>query len=244
MALGDRHPRGPSFVGIGAQKAGTSWLHAVLQMHPDIAFPGGKEVHFWDKRRELGVDWYVQLFAGSTKPFTGDITPAYAILAPEVIAEAAALNRALRAIFIMRNPVERAWSAALMTARRQGIVVSETPDAWFLEHFRSPGSVARGDYERCLRHWRGVFGRESVLVERFEHLRSEPRELVRRCLRHIGATADFIDSAPSTLFTTKVFAGPRHPIRPALREALLASYRQPVLRLQEYLQVDLSAWLE
>ncbi|WP_319824212.1 sulfotransferase [Thalassovita sp.] len=45
------------FFGIGAQKAGTSWLHSYLNKHPDAAVPRGKELHYWtrDKGASLGV---------------------------------------------------------------------------------------------------------------------------------------------------------------------------------------------
>ena len=36
------------FLCIGAQKAGTSWLHSQLVRHPQVAFPAGKEAHYWD----------------------------------------------------------------------------------------------------------------------------------------------------------------------------------------------------
>src|SRR5262249_41035314 len=46
-----QHQRnGPDFLGIGAQKAATTWLYENLKRHPEIEFPAGKEVHFWDKR--------------------------------------------------------------------------------------------------------------------------------------------------------------------------------------------------
>ena len=44
--------QGPDFICIGAQKAGTSWLYYTLKEHPDIEFPGEKEVHFWDMHYE------------------------------------------------------------------------------------------------------------------------------------------------------------------------------------------------
>jgi hypothetical protein len=40
---------GPTFLGIGAQKAGTTWLHRMLSLHPDIGMPEQKELHFWDR---------------------------------------------------------------------------------------------------------------------------------------------------------------------------------------------------
>jgi hypothetical protein len=36
------------FIGIGAQKAGTTWLHGQLRQHPEVFFPPVKEVHYFD----------------------------------------------------------------------------------------------------------------------------------------------------------------------------------------------------
>ena len=38
----------PFFVGVGAQKAGTTWLHDQLARHPEVALPPRKEVHYFD----------------------------------------------------------------------------------------------------------------------------------------------------------------------------------------------------
>jgi hypothetical protein len=66
-----------SFLGIGAQKSGTTWLFEMLRQHPEVAFPAGKEVHFWDQRNDRSVDWYLGLFPDNGKK-NGEITPAYA----------------------------------------------------------------------------------------------------------------------------------------------------------------------
>ena len=36
------------FLGVGAQKAGTTWLHDQLRLHPEIALPRLKELHYFD----------------------------------------------------------------------------------------------------------------------------------------------------------------------------------------------------
>jgi hypothetical protein len=41
-------PRYPDFLCIGAQKAGTTWLHQALAAHPDLWLPPLKEVHYFD----------------------------------------------------------------------------------------------------------------------------------------------------------------------------------------------------
>src|SRR5258706_3186219 len=126
------------FLGIGAQKAGTTWLHEALSLHPALRFPGGKEVHFWDWHRARGVDWYRGLF-GAAAPGVknGEITPAYALLPVEAIREIREINPALRVIYTLRNPLERAWSAALMVLQRGGMTLEEASDQWFIDHFRS-----------------------------------------------------------------------------------------------------------
>lgn len=40
----------PHFLGIGAQKAGTTWLYANLSAHPGIWMPPEKELHYFDEK--------------------------------------------------------------------------------------------------------------------------------------------------------------------------------------------------
>lgn len=55
------HP-GPDFLGIGAQKAGTTWIHDQLNAHPDVWVPPTKELHYFDSacpnEALLGVEPY------------------------------------------------------------------------------------------------------------------------------------------------------------------------------------------
>ena len=44
-----------SFLVIGAQKAGTSWLHTMLRKHPQLWLPDCKELHFWDWNHSKGL---------------------------------------------------------------------------------------------------------------------------------------------------------------------------------------------
>ena len=40
----------PDFLGIGARKAGTTWLHHNLRQHPQIWMPPQRELHYFDHR--------------------------------------------------------------------------------------------------------------------------------------------------------------------------------------------------
>ena len=41
--------KGPDFLVIGAQRAGTTWLHRVLRQHPSLWLPPVKELHYFDR---------------------------------------------------------------------------------------------------------------------------------------------------------------------------------------------------
>ena len=53
----------PDFIGIGAQKAGTTWLYQNLQAHPQIYMPR-KELHYFNHKAEDGSNTFTRLFGG------------------------------------------------------------------------------------------------------------------------------------------------------------------------------------
>ena len=119
-----------NFLGIGAQKAGTTWLHKLLQKCDDICLPKNKkEVHFWDWHHRKGFDWYTRQFgyhshntstsAAAAQVKYGEITPCYAVLPEATIAEIYNCFPNLKIIFVARDLVDRAWSAMVMELRDQ-----------------------------------------------------------------------------------------------------------------------------
>src|SRR3954447_19096874 len=54
----------PTFLVIGAMKAGTTSLYEYLRAHPQVFMATPKELHFFpaDKQWALGVDWYAAHF--------------------------------------------------------------------------------------------------------------------------------------------------------------------------------------
>jgi len=108
-------------IGIGQQRAMTSWLHQILAAHPESwAFPDcspltstNKEAQFWTRNRHRGPDWYRALMTPPDRRerLSLDITPDYARLDPDQIAECKALSPTARVILILRDPLARAVSA-------------------------------------------------------------------------------------------------------------------------------------
>ncbi len=231
-----------NFLGIGAQKAGTTWLYQMLREHPEIAFPAGKEVHFWKAHLDRGVDWYQDLFKGNDA-VKGEITPAYAILPSEKVSEISEHFPDLRLIYVIRNPIERAWSSARMALSRAEMSFEEASDQWFIDHFRSRGSLMRGHYERCIRTWRGCFGVDQLLILRFESLINNPEDLLRASFGHLGVAVDIPEPILRRMHSVIFKGEARTPIRESLYAELLNIYRDKILSLSDYLQEDFSSWL-
>ncbi|WP_299740436.1 sulfotransferase [uncultured Roseobacter sp.] len=105
----------PDFVVIGAAKAGTTSLHALLDRHPDIFMPRVKEPEFFarDDRYAAGVEAYAQGFAEARADQTvGEASTIYS-LSPLFGQTAARMNAHLpqaKLIYVMRDPVARAYS--------------------------------------------------------------------------------------------------------------------------------------
>lgn len=109
----------PDFLGIGATKAGTTWLYQNLFAHPDIFMPTTKELHYFDRRFDEILYVYTRKFKDVKGKIKGEITPAYSILNIERIKFIHLLMPDVRLIFIMRNPIERAWSEAIHNLLRK-----------------------------------------------------------------------------------------------------------------------------
>lgn len=105
----------PDFLGIGAQKSGTTWLYKNLIKHPQLYLPETKEIHYFDWYFYKSINWYCQYFKSAKKTqVTGEINPCYSTLSEKKIKLIHKMNPKLKIILLLRNPIDRAWSQAVM----------------------------------------------------------------------------------------------------------------------------------
>jgi len=99
----------PNFIIPGAMKSGTTALRVYLAQHPDI-YMVSKEIHFFDRNFEKGVEWYEKFFDGwNGEKAVGEKTPNYLYhkRTPERIYR---YLPNIKLIFVFRNPIDRAYS--------------------------------------------------------------------------------------------------------------------------------------
>lgn len=103
----------------------------------------------------------------------GDMTPSYAGLSPEVFASVRqSLEErgfAVKVVFLMRDPVERVWSAVRMM-RRQGLCIGDSDTAWVRKLFRTPEFEFRTRYDETIRNLEVAFSAQQLHFQFFEAL--------------------------------------------------------------------------
>lgn len=111
-----------NFICIGAQKAGTTTLHDILVTHPEIYLPPRKEAQFFDinERFNRGLDYYFSTFFNTYngEKFVGNINPNLQMKNRSLERLHKCFGDELKIIFIMRDPVKRAYSHYLMSKKR------------------------------------------------------------------------------------------------------------------------------
>jgi hypothetical protein len=255
-----RREVGPDFVGVGVQRAGSTWVAEVLRQHPQV-WLRRKELSFFTRHYHRGWGWYEGHFAGREGRAAGEFSVNY-FYAPRPDAShrefyprwnprrrlqfwrpmpsprdaLAARYPDLRVFVVLRNPVDRAWSHYWYWRGRR--VRSGKRIVPFERMFADDGRWigTQGHYADHLAHWQQAFPGMGVFFH--DDLRQRPAQLAREVYRFVGVDPAF---APKT--DEWVNARSYDPMPSELRRQLVAHYREQVERLQQLVGRDLSGWL-
>ncbi|MGY1809447.1 sulfotransferase family protein [Blastococcus sp. SYSU D00669] len=182
----------PTFLLIGAMKAGTTSLYHYLSAHPQIAVPQYKAPEFFvaESNWDRGIDWYRKQFppAGPEVRAVGEASNAYTKYpryqgVPERIAS---VLPGVRLVYVVRDPIARIRSH-YQTRAAEGSERAPFADAVFDDHIYLDYSRYAMQIEQYLAH----FPREQLLVITSEDLRSARGETMRRVYEFVGVEPDF-----------------------------------------------------
>lgn len=121
------------FLAVGFVKSGTSSLHAILRKHPQVFLPRGKETKYilWRRNYEDSPSrchtlYYMDALPNQKK---GAIEPSYLKSARSIYE---CYGSDIKLIFMMRNPVDAAYSYFKMMMRNP---VNKHLVSYYLKHF-------------------------------------------------------------------------------------------------------------
>jgi len=210
------------FVGVGAEKAGTSWLSAVFDQHPEIFVPQRKELHYFNKHftedptlenpnYSNSWEWYVKFFTDARpEQVKGEFCPPY-LWDPQAPHHLKASCPRAKIIIILRNPVERSFSQC-MHQKQRGVIPYSMSFEQALEQF--PRLVERSLYYEHVAKYYELFPAHQIFLTFFEDMMSAKEQTVQEVERFLGVS-EFL---PQNLHEKSNATGT--PKYPALNRAL------------------------
>lgn len=173
-----------NFIGIGAQKCASTWIHRVLSDHPDVIIYPGKEIDFFSVYYDRGYQWYERQLndLGEAKA-VGEVSTSY-FADSDSPGRVFNYNPDMRIILSLRDPIERAYSNHLHEVRLQHITGENLTFEAGLEN--NPMYLLQSRYSIHLARWLNIFARSQILVLFQEEIRDDPVRQSRRLFQFLG----------------------------------------------------------
>jgi hypothetical protein len=218
----------PNFLIVGAMKAGTTSLFRYLRQHPGVFMPEKKEPQFFcekgglewngpdvNRPRRYEIEEYTALFAGAGGfAARGEASTTYLCdpVAPGRIRDGLS---DVRLIAVLRQPVDRAYSAWLMM-RWQGWERRGFKAALRVEPERIASGwqyawqyAALGRYAEQLERYLRTFPSSRIKIVLFDDLRDDPAGVTRDVFRFLGVDESFQPETATTHNPAKAALSPR-----------------------------------
>jgi hypothetical protein len=155
----------------------------------------GKWREYWAQREwyhgymrtALNDAWYASLFTERDgKKIAGETTPEYALIGEAGFRHLKKLAPDARIIFIMRNPVARAWSQLLHQCRVRKLNANSLSVSKFLAIAEEDRFEALADYVPVLEALDAVFETEQILIEFYEDIHADRATALKRICTFLG----------------------------------------------------------
>jgi hypothetical protein len=157
---------------------------------------------------------------------SGEITPAYSLLAVDDIKRIRCLFPEVKILMTLRNPIDRAWSHIRFDAK-----IGLFKHLGDLEKMRgfvdSRRQVMRGDYLRTLDNWSKVFPDQNFFLGFYDEILEQPEEFMRKVCDFLGLDCII----PHEKLDTKVNSSPKLAMPRKLETYIAEKYYDDILEL-------------
>ena len=190
--------RKPNFFIVGSMKSGTSTLHSILSLHPDVFMSEPKEPSFFVCHEDLKRLWpemakqkysfdetsYLELFrnAGDSR-IVGESSSNYTKLphAPGVAKRISEFSPGAKILYVIRNPVGRTISHYWHAVKREGETRSID------EAIKSdPIYLDVSNYARQIQEYMNYFEKDNIRVITLEEYSKSPADTMKGIFNWLG----------------------------------------------------------
>jgi hypothetical protein len=218
----------PDFIIGGAMKAGTTTLYDILGQHPQIIGATRKEVHFFDRQYDRGILFYKSHFPKRTalrdgsqhQPaiITGESSPSYLFMGHVVAERIRREVPAAKLIFLLRNPVDRAFSHYHHDLLR-GRLKQSFAQIIDQELTKPENYLKRGHYAEQLEHFFRLFPKEQILIFNSDDFNESMQKVVAKTCDFLG-----IDKTVPIIYKKSHVGGYKDQMDPMVRKKLTDYY--------------------
>lgn len=138
--------------------------------------------------------WYLSLF--NKEGLSGDITPTYCLLdETDILEMSKILRNDLKLIFILRNPVDRAWSHFRMQMKndkKYDVNFYKSED--IINFLKSKPQVDRTSYLECIERYQKCFPNNSIYITFYDFLNESPVEFLENIVEYLGGNRSNVRS--------------------------------------------------
>jgi hypothetical protein len=191
----------------------------------------------------LNDRWYASLFPQSRNRITGEIAPAYTACDKKTVERVHRLMPNANIIFLMRNPVDRAWSHALLgfvTNRKQRL--ENIDEKELIDSLGGDLSTLKSSYVRTLHNWRAYFDEKQLLIRFFEEIADHPFTLLEDVCKFLGIRYQHNWFERSAV--RNIFKGPGSEMPKNIEIFLTERYINDLQQLSEEFNSYATNWLE
>ena len=176
-----------SFVAVGPQRTGSTWVYKVLEDHPSIGLPVSiKETMFFDRYYHKGIDWLISHYKKSDEDRKyGEIAPTY-FASDTVLKRIKSHNPNCKILINVRNPVQHAYSMYLHESSKGRIQVSLRDVIK-----NSPEKLRAGAYSDWIPRWQKAFGMENVCLVWLNQIENNPHIVYQDICDFLGVSAEY-----------------------------------------------------
>lgn len=175
------------FIGIGAEKAGTTWIADCLREHPEIYINQQKEIFFFNEfdphflkvrnfKYDRGISWYKRQFKNCTNgKLKGEISPTY-LYCPKAAKRIKKHFSNVKIIVSVRNPVDRAYSQYLHDVRLG--VIKNIKFEKALEKYDN--YFEKGYYLKHIKRYLELFPKKNIFIIISEEMKNNPAKTIKK----------------------------------------------------------------
>ena len=252
----------PNFFIPGAAKSGTTSLHELLDIHPDISMSKEKEPVYWNNKlfnefENLEISRYLNLFEQEVK-IKGESTTSYMYYDNFIKNVKDNFQQAPKFIFILRNPIDRYishynWLKGLgKEKRRIDKIIEEERYLDFKEYNDYPKQYYQfGLYYKWISRFIENFGKENIKIVTFEKLISERLNILNSCYEFLGVSKmDSVNFIKSNKTNKVIFPSMYHFLRKSsigkMKYTSISKYFLPKkirMKIKSLMKIAIKNWI-